>query len=143
MSSPRIPQKLLQRARDLRRDMTFPEKLLWGRLKGRQVLGLKFRKQHPIEPFIVVFYCAERRLVIEVDGASHDDPDYDEWRTGWLENAGYRVVRYTNDDVIENVDAVVEYICEIVRGLKRQMPPSPGPSLQSQGGEESQNGLKT
>src|SRR5262245_50855043 len=115
MLPPRIPPELIRRARDLRREMTFPEQKLWSRLSGRQFLGLKFRKQHPITPFIADFYCAELKLVIEVDGASHEDAEYDAWRTTVMEKKGLTVFRVTNDDIVEDVDDVVERFAQFVK----------------------------
>ena len=133
----RIPIDLLHRARDLRRDMTFPERRLWSRISNRQILGLKFRKQHPINPFIADFYCASLKFVIEVDGMSHDDPGYDEWRTRELEGRGYCVVRCTNDEIIEDLDAVIGRIQAYAdQRFESHLKPPPNPSLEKGGEEE-------
>jgi very-short-patch-repair endonuclease len=90
--------------------MTWPEKMLWGALKTRQLANYKFRKQSVIGSWIVDFYCPSARLVVEVDGESHVDPDQDAARTKGLEKFGVRVVRYTNDEVVQDLDAVLEEI---------------------------------
>ena len=98
----------IARARGLRRDATFPERLLWSRLRGRQLAGMKFRRQHAIGPFITDFYCDEARLVVEVDGMSHDRrAKADKQRSAFLRQEGFRIFRVTNDDVLEDVDVVL------------------------------------
>ena len=108
---PHASPKMIQRARQLRQPLTPAEALLWRALRGRQANGLKFRRQHPIGPYVADFYCAQAQLVIEIDGASHlGQEEYDQARTAWLESQGYRVVRYTNSEVQENIAAVLENI---------------------------------
>lgn len=100
------------RARDLRDDSTFPERLLWGRLR-RDALGAHFRRQHPIGPFFADFCCAECGLVIEIDGLTHNGlvrHQEDAARTAFLEAQGFRVMRFTNDQVLKNLDGVVAMI---------------------------------
>ena len=100
-----------QRARALRREATFPERLIWSRLRNGKLAGLKFRRQHTIGPFIVDFCCLGARLVVELDGLSHvGRAAYDDVRTTELSQRGYRVIRVTNDDVLTNIDAVLEMI---------------------------------
>ncbi|MFW6059188.1 MAG: endonuclease domain-containing protein [Phycisphaeraceae bacterium] len=99
------------RLRKLRRESTFPERLLWSRLRGSQLAGLKFKRQYAIGPYIADFYCAAASLVVELDGLSHvGRVDEDQRRSAYLDAQGLRVVRYANDQVIENVDAVAEDI---------------------------------
>ncbi len=101
--------------------MTKAEVVLWSRLKGRQLLGLKFRRQHSIGPFILDFYCPELKLAIEVDGASHflgDSPVYDAERQSYIENFGIRFLRFTNLDVLENIEGVLVSIMETVCRIK-------------------------
>ena len=89
----------LSLARQLRRDPTPPERHGWALLRNRGILGLKFRRQHVLQGFIVDFYCPALRLVVELDGAPHDHPEqasYDAARTAWLEACGYQVVRLQN-----------------------------------------------
>jgi very-short-patch-repair endonuclease len=110
---------ILTRARELRRPMTPQEIKLWQRLRNKQLYGLKFRRQHPIFRFILDFLCFRYKLVVEIDGAGHFDPDqqaYDEARTEWLEQRGFRVIRFTNRDVDTNIEGVVQEIarqCDI------------------------------
>src|SRR5262245_53495105 len=109
--NPPLLPKAKQRARRLRREMTIPERLLWGKLRGGRLSGLKFRRQYPIDPYIADFYCHEHRLVIELDGESHvGAASYDERRKAVLKTQGLRVVRFTNDDVIQELEAVLEAI---------------------------------
>jgi len=76
--------------------------------------GFKFRRQHPIGAFIVDFYCAKGKLVIEIDGPLHlDQKEYDEYRTEWLETNGFQVIRFTNRQVIDEVETVLKRIREI------------------------------
>src|ERR1700745_2679562 len=91
-----IAQSKLARARQLRRESTSAEGLAWELLRNRRMLGLKFRRQHVIAGFVADFYCAERRLVLELDGPSHSAgmrSEYDAARTALLESRGLRVVR--------------------------------------------------
>ena len=124
MSSPK-PQKrihpiILARARELRRPLTPQEHKLWQRLRNRQLFGLKFRRQHPLHRFILDFYCAQHKLVIEIDGQGHADPEqqrYDEARTEWLKQNGRQVIRFTNRDVDTNIEGVLQNIAEVCREL--------------------------
>lgn len=102
-----------QRAQELRQRMTPAEQILWQRLRRKQLHGLKFRRQHPLGPYIVDFYCPECRLVVEVDGAVHREQEGpDEARTAQLEAYGYRVVRFRNEEVIEHIDRVLQVIMD-------------------------------
>ena len=95
-------------ARRLRRDTTKAEKHFWIHVRNRQVGGAKFRRQWPIAKFIVDFCCSERRLVVEIDGGQHADNKNDLERTKLLEELGYRVIRFWNNDVMENIEGVIE-----------------------------------
>ena len=107
----RIHPAIRQRARQLRRPMTPAESKLWQRLRRRQLNGHYFRRQHPIGSFIADFYCAKARLVVEVDGDIHAmREEYDSVRTEWLEERDYRVIRFTNDEVFHQLNAVLESI---------------------------------
>ena len=102
---------LRDRARQLRRDQTDVEGKLWSRLRARQLSGAKFRRQYPIGAFIADFCCYERRLVIELDGGHHAElVDADQSRTDFFVSQGYRVLRFWNNEVIENIDGVLEQI---------------------------------
>jgi very-short-patch-repair endonuclease len=101
-------------ARDLRRHMTDAERLLWYFLRAGRFLGCKFRRQHPIGPFIADFACVERRLVIEADGGQHADPASDARRTRWIESEGWHVVRFWNDDIMRRTDDVLHEIRRVI-----------------------------
>src|SRR5438128_2260700 len=100
-------------ARELRRHATFAERILFRRLRAKR-LEVKWRRQCPIGPFVVDFYCHEARLVVELDGASHSSDGAmcsDQARTAWLEASyGLRILRFTNEDVLHNLDAVLQVI---------------------------------
>jgi len=116
-----------QRARQLRKSMTDAEQALWTRLRQRQVLGHKFRRQHPLGGYIVDFVCLAEKMVVEVDGGQHDENrDYDERRSHWLEQQGYQVLRFWNHEVLQHLDAVVRAIAAALPppGLS---PAAPGP----------------
>ena len=98
------------RAKALRRKLTLPEGLLWRALKGRKLEGLHFRRQHPLGAYVLDFYCDERRLCIEVDGASHgagDRPERDERRDAWLLACGVMTLRLRAGFVLEDIDGAV------------------------------------
>ncbi|MBJ7447334.1 MAG: endonuclease domain-containing protein [Brevundimonas sp.] len=106
------------RAKSLRRPMTPPEARLWTRVRGHRLHGFKFRRQHPIGPYIVDFYCAAARLAVEVDGRVHEHPDqlqHDARRTRWLANQGVRVIRIAAVDVRDELDGVLAFIVKVVR----------------------------
>ncbi len=96
-------------------------------LRARQLGGIKFRRQHPIEPYVVDFLCASAKLVIELDGESHDGRDqYDNRRTQHLKDLGFRVLRVTNDDVLTNLDGVIELIARHVGFIRKNDCVRPG-----------------
>ena len=98
-------------ARQLRQNMTPAEQRLWDALRNKQLDGLKFRTQHPVGPFILDFWCPARKLVVEVDGGIHDyQADADEARTHQLEAFGYNVLRFRNQEVMDDLPAVLERI---------------------------------
>jgi very-short-patch-repair endonuclease len=102
-------------ARILRTNLTDAEKRLWQKLKRRQIGTMKFRRQQPIGQFIVDFVCLERRLIVEVDGGQHaEQRNHDAQRTIWLESRGYRVLRFWNNEVLANTEAVVQKIFDAV-----------------------------
>ena len=104
-------QKILRK--ELRSHATPAEAVLWKMLKGRNADGMKFRRQQGIGPYVLDFYCPELRLCVELDGSSHDYKyEYDEQRTEFLQNQGIRVLRFSNEQVWQGLDFVVD---EIVR----------------------------
>jgi very-short-patch-repair endonuclease len=99
--------------RRLRKTMSKAEAVLWGHLRGRRMKGLRFRRQHPIGPFVADFACVKARLVIEVDGDSHASDEaqaYDAGRTRYLAKQGWRERRFSNQAVLLNLDYVLEEI---------------------------------
>jgi len=112
----RIHPLILTHAREMRHPQTPAESELWRALRNRQS-GYKFRRQHPVDRFIIDFYCAEAKLLIEVDGASHLEPEqqeYDKLRTEYLEELGYKVIRFMNDEVKFNIHSVTNEILRVV-----------------------------
>jgi len=120
-------QDLELAAHGLRRNPTPAEKTLWQALRNRQLAGLKFRRQHPLGPFILDFCCPARMLVVEVDGAAHDaQADYDDARTERLQAYGYQVLRFRNQEVLSDLPSVLE---RIVRVASERSPSPPLPRL--------------
>ena len=119
-------QHLLSRA--LRREPTDAEQKLWYALRGRNLLDYKFRRQHSIGAYVVDFYCAPKRLVIELDGGQHADKmKYDAKRTNFLKTKGCRVLRFWNNDVLQNLPGVVESImAQVNKPLTPVLSPSKG-----------------
>ena len=116
----RIHPAIRQFARELRQPQTPAEATLWRQLRNRN-LGFKFRRQHEIESFIIDFYCAEVKLCIEIDGESHlekEQQDYDAARTKYLEALGREVIRFTNNNVRFNINAVVQEVLDRCNELK-------------------------
>lgn len=104
----RTDPEILARARAMRRRPTESENALWQHLRGRKLGGYKFRRQHPIGPYIADFFCHQARLVVEVDGESHvHDGEYDAERTAWLEAEGNRVLRFWNSAVSNSLEDVL------------------------------------
>ena len=109
----RTPAVIQQRARELRQEATPAEETLWQALRGRRLGGRKFRRQHPLGPFIADFCCPEARLIVEVDGSVHDGQgEHDAARTQQFETHGYRVVRVRNEDVLCRLSAVLKAIAQ-------------------------------
>ncbi|MCK4834173.1 MAG: endonuclease domain-containing protein [Gammaproteobacteria bacterium] len=101
--------KNTQRARELRKNQTDAENLLWLHIRNRQLNGCKFRRQFPIGSYIVDFACISLKLIIEVDGSQHmSNIDYDNTRTQTLENHGFQVIRFWNNAVLTETDSVLE-----------------------------------
>ncbi len=109
------PFQIYQNARVLRRSATEAEKKLWQLLRNRQLKGRKFRRQHAIDKYVLDFYCHECSLAIELDGGIHDDKMnrlYDQARTDSLEDLGITVIRFRNDEVIEEIESVMTMIAK-------------------------------
>jgi very-short-patch-repair endonuclease len=106
------------RARELRRNMTSAERILWSHLRKKQIEGVRFRRQFPLGPYFADFVCLSARLIIEVDGASHVEPvqkQYDRRRTLWLGGEGFRVLRVWNDEVFGELGVVLAMIVNELR----------------------------
>jgi very-short-patch-repair endonuclease len=105
--------KTLENARFLKKVMTESEVILWEQLRNRKLKGYKFRRQYPVASYIVDFYCHECRLIVELDGEIHkqnDNPEYDKGRASELESLGLRIVRFTNEEVEEDISLVLNKI---------------------------------
>jgi very-short-patch-repair endonuclease len=105
--------EIFKRAKDLKREMTPAEKILWEQLRNNKLDGHKFRRQHPIGKFIVDFYCHEKKLIVELDGGIHDEEyvkERDESRTFELENFELHVIRFQNEEIFRNLDSVLNQI---------------------------------
>ncbi|MGO9393999.1 MAG: endonuclease domain-containing protein [Desulfobaccales bacterium] len=100
--------ELVSLSRNLRKRQTDAEILLWRHLRGQQLEGLRFRRQHPMGRYIVDFVCLEKRLILEVDGGQHDiEREKDEERSNWLIAEGYNILRFWNNDVLTNLEGVL------------------------------------
>jgi very-short-patch-repair endonuclease len=111
-------------ARELRKNMTDAQRRLWHHLRHRQIGNSRFRRQAAIGPYIVDFVCFEKRLIIELDGGQHAvHVEEDNRRTDWLNSQGFRVIRFLNNHVFEECEAVLEAIC-----MALNPPPQPSPT---------------
>ncbi len=109
----KVDRTTLQHARKLRQALTNAETILWSRLQKRKLAGWKFRRQHPVGPYITDFACREAMLIIEIDGETHSSTDerrHDARRTAFLETHGWSVVRFWNAEIYENLDGVLRGI---------------------------------
>jgi very-short-patch-repair endonuclease len=121
-----IYQNNLQRR--LRRNMTDAERKLWSFLRGRQMEGLKFRRQHPYEDYILDFVCLEKKIVVEVDGGQHQERIIEDGvRTKMLEKAGFCVLRFWNHEVLQKAEAVAEQILQAASLKENPSSPQPSP----------------
>lgn len=118
-------KNIFEKANALRKRMTLPEKIIWDELKNRRITKVKFRRQHPVDIFIVDFYCHEIKLAIEIDGEVHLDEDvkeYDDGRTHDIEKLGITVLRFTNTDVINQRSKVISAIKKSITELLSRNP---------------------
>jgi len=105
--------EIMKRASRLRKDQTSAEKIIWQRLRRRQIGGLRFRRQHPINSFIADFYCHEAKIVIEIDGGIHDDQEQkqkDIARQEIITDFGIKVLRFKNEEIFNDIDSVIKTI---------------------------------
>jgi len=113
------------RARALRKNPTEAERALWNHLRFWQVDGYKFRRQQPLGKYIVDFVCLEKSLIVEVDGGHHADQiEYDSERDAWLQAQGFSILRFWNNDILQNISSVTE---AILNNLKSTPFLSPSP----------------
>lgn len=130
--NPPLPTNTLAHAKDLRGTQTDAEQALWYRLRARRLQGLKFRRQHPVPPYIVDFYCHSCRLVIELDGSQHNDR-VDATRTKYLEAQGLTVLRFWDNEVLQQLESVLESILQSIDSRTLSPTPLPrGEGLQSE-----------
>lgn len=124
----RIQPALKKRSRALRKAMSEAEKRLWMHLRRGQLKGCRFRRQHPYGFYVLDFVCLEAKLVIEVDGGQHlQQMDRDARRTAWLEQRGFRILRFWNHEVVSEIEAV-KAVIEHALHLDAQPPSPPSPS---------------
>src|SRR5690349_25104110 len=118
-------------ARTLRNESTPAEKRLWQSLRAQSLRGHKFRRQAAIGPYVVDFVCFSHKLVIELDGPQHLEPDaveYDKRRTDWLTSRGFRLLRFRNQELDESIHAVVDTIDRALAAFEKSEPSSPLPN---------------
>jgi len=127
-------------AKNLRTNATDCERMLWAILRGKQFAGLRFRRQQPVGPYIVGFYCPTAKLVVELDGGQHGTDvniAYHAARDGWLKSQGYRVLRFPNEDFLKHRDMIIEAIGRAVDDSAVPLPEPPlavRPSLKGRAG---------
>jgi very-short-patch-repair endonuclease len=130
---PRQRPELTRFAREMRRDPTRAEAILWWSLRGRS-LGVKFRRQVPIGPYIADFACYSHRLIVEIDGLTHDElgqEEYDRRRDRWCQTRGWTVIRVTDDEVWSDRDSVLEYILQRLETVETHSLPGDLPTGQA------------
>ncbi|NIJ08967.1 very-short-patch-repair endonuclease [Sphingomonas vulcanisoli] len=118
----------------MHRNPTEPEKRLWRSLSNSQLGGFKFRRQTTIDPFIADFLCPAKAVIVEIDGDTHQDIGRDQRRDAYLGSLGYRVIRFTNADVMGNIDGVLEVLLSSLQAAPdRRWRPHPNPSPEGEG----------
>jgi very-short-patch-repair endonuclease len=144
----KLPEDLRTWAREMRGSMTDAEVLLWKLLRNRRVADAKFRRQHPMGRYILDFYCAEKNLCIELDGGQHGEAlGYDHRRDEWLRAKGMRVLRFWNNQMLTETEAVLEVIYQnlLAADLASTLTPTsgtPSPSPASGRGEHDEGELQ-
>ncbi|MGV3628756.1 MAG: endonuclease domain-containing protein [Betaproteobacteria bacterium] len=114
---PKLTTQQVTRSRKLRSTLTDAEQLLWRHLRQKQMAGIKFRRQHPVGPYVIDFACLSAKLAIEVDGGQHAEMESkDAQRDAFLAQNGFRVLRFWNNEVLDNIEGVMEQICTAVSG---------------------------
>ncbi len=110
-----------EKRRQLRKNQTFCEKIVWLYLRDRKTLGYKFRRQYSVDQFVIDFYCPELKLAVEIDGNVHDQPDqkeYDIKRQEYLESFGIAFIRITNEELLGNPNMAFDRIEEVIKNLE-------------------------
>jgi len=120
---------IIDNAKDLRQNMTDAEKKIWQHLRDRRFENLKFRRQHPIPPYVADFFCEDLNLIIELDGGQHS-PETDEKRSDFLNQQGFIVLRFWNNDVLSNIEGV---LTEIKNKILEGVPLTPALSRRERG----------
>jgi very-short-patch-repair endonuclease len=120
-------------ASDMRRNPTEPERRLWTHLARSQLGGFKFRRQATIARYIVDFLCPSARLIVEIDGHTHDDIEADAHRDSALLALGYRTIRFTNEDVMRNIEGVLTRLLAELQSSPLRRTPHPNPSPEGEG----------
>lgn len=108
-----VPDRRRSNAKAMRKVMTDAELKLWNELRAHRLMGLSFRRQVPIGPYIVDFACSAHQLVVEVDGSQHAEPDRDKTRDAFLASAGWTILRFWNDDILRDIDNVCLHIVTV------------------------------
>lgn len=114
--------EIFENAKKLRTDATKAEEILWEKLRNRRFLNLKFRRQHPLHAFVVDFYCHKLKLIVEADGGYHNEPEQhklDNSRTAELEKLGFAVIRFTNEEILQNTEKTLKKLEAIVNKMGR------------------------
>ncbi len=133
---PYTSEHMKTRARKLRHADSVPERILWGMLRARRLSGFKFRRQQPIGPFVVDFFCEEAELVVELDGESHvGQGEMDAQPSALLRRRGLRVMRITNDDLLKHRDEVGQAILRAAQQPEHRSALTPNPSPKGRGGQ--------
>jgi very-short-patch-repair endonuclease len=138
----KLPADILTHARALRGTQTDAENLVWMLLRDRRMVGFKFRRQHPVGKYIIDFYCHEAKLAIELDGGGHNldySKEYDRLRSLEIENTGIYVVRFWNNEVFKDCEAVMECIYRLLQERTEKASLTPAPLPEGEGIESSES----
>ncbi|EJL28507.1 hypothetical protein PMI01_03519 [Caulobacter sp. AP07] len=126
----REPKAFITKARELRKEMSVPERVLWSALRGSRLDGLRFRRQHPMGPYVFDFFCASARLAVEIDSYAHevgDQPQRDAVRDGWMAERGVRTLRIPARWVLQSVDGAISAIRADIQDHSPHRPFGPPP----------------